>query len=177
MASWFSREAASQGESAKALKRPHSKNWRAASGAPAFAKRLECGRFSAAFLPKREFTGRRECKCLRCERQGLSTLLRLRTAAPPQMLAACKHHYALCTTARKTYTRHRMKRACSFGLVLALAITLLTGCSWSVGSSPKTSNVMPTTGQQLMDLQKARNAGAINDAEYQVQRAKLLGNQ
>jgi hypothetical protein len=37
--------------------------------------------------------------------------------------------------------------------------------------------VMPTTGQQLMDLQKARNAGAINDAEYQVQRAKLLGNQ
>jgi hypothetical protein len=70
----------------------------------------------------------------------------------------------------------RMKRARSVGLVLALAMTLLTGCSWSVGSSPKTSNVMPTTGQQLMDLQKARNAGAISDAEYQAQRTKLLGN-
>jgi hypothetical protein len=34
----------------------------------------------------------------------------------------------------------------------------------------------PTTGQQLIDLRKARDAGIITDAEYQTQKAKLLGN-
>ena len=33
----------------------------------------------------------------------------------------------------------------------------------------------PTVGQQLIDLQKAKDAGAITDAEYQAQKAKLLG--
>jgi|SRR6185295_2836181 len=33
-----------------------------------------------------------------------------------------------------------------------------------------------TIGQQLIDLQKAKDAGAITDAEYQTQKAKLLGN-
>ncbi len=31
-----------------------------------------------------------------------------------------------------------------------------------------------TLGQQLIDLQKAKEAGAITDAEYQAQKAKLL---
>jgi hypothetical protein len=61
-------------------------------------------------------------------------------------------------------------------LVVVSAVTLITGCSWSVGSSPKTANVLPTTGQQLIDLQKAKDSGAINDAEYQAQKAKVLGN-
>jgi hypothetical protein len=29
-------------------------------------------------------------------------------------------------------------------------------------------------GQQLVDLQKAKDAGAINEAEYQAQKAKIL---
>ena len=33
-----------------------------------------------------------------------------------------------------------------------------------------------TLGQQLIDLQKAKEAGVITDAEYQVQKAKLLDN-
>jgi hypothetical protein len=33
---------------------------------------------------------------------------------------------------------------------------------------------IPTIGQQLIDLQKAKDAGAITDAEYQTQKAKLL---
>ena len=32
-----------------------------------------------------------------------------------------------------------------------------------------------TIGQQLVDLQKAKDAGAITDAEFQAQKAKLLG--
>ena len=37
------------GVSKAALKRPHSKRWRAELDASEVAKRLECGRFSAAF--------------------------------------------------------------------------------------------------------------------------------
>jgi hypothetical protein len=29
-------------------------------------------------------------------------------------------------------------------------------------------------GQQLIDLQKAKDAGALNDSEYQAQKARLL---
>ena len=71
-----------------------------------------------------------------------------------------------------------------------LAMTLLTGCLvLNLGGGHKdTSNttnteehpvvgqqmVAPTVGQQLIDLQKAKEAGAISDKEYQDQRAKLL---
>jgi hypothetical protein len=34
----------------------------------------------------------------------------------------------------------------------------------------------PTLGQQLLDLQKAKDTGVITDAEYQAQKAKLLEN-
>ncbi|HXR48896.1 MAG TPA: SHOCT domain-containing protein [Candidatus Limnocylindrales bacterium] len=70
-----------------------------------------------------------------------------------------------------------------------LAMILLTGCldlRLGGGSKSDTTNtdqhpvvgqqmVAPTLGQQLVDLQKAREAGAISDQEYQDQRAKLLG--
>lgn len=61
-------------------------------------------------------------------------------------------------------------------LVLVSAMTLFAGCSWSVGGGPKNANIVPTTGQQLIDLQKAKDSGAITDAEYQAQKAKVLGN-
>jgi hypothetical protein len=66
---------------------------------------------------------------------------------------------------------------------------LLTGCAISIGDGKKnnpTSNgappavgqatTAPTLGQQLIDLQKAKDAGVISDAEYQAQKAKLLEN-
>jgi len=68
-----------------------------------------------------------------------------------------------------------MKRVCFLILVIASTIPFLTGCSWSVGSSPKTSNVLPTIGQQLIDLKKAKDSGAITEAEYQAQKAMVLG--
>jgi hypothetical protein len=60
-------------------------------------------------------------------------------------------------------------------LAVFSAITLLTGCSWQVGGGPKNATMQPTVGQQLMDLQKAKDAGAITDSEYQAQKAKVLG--
>jgi hypothetical protein len=56
-----------------------------------------------------------------------------------------------------------------------LAMTLLTGCvGLSLGGGTKTTTNAPTVGQQLVDLQKAKDAGAITDAEYQAQKTKIL---
>jgi hypothetical protein len=68
-----------------------------------------------------------------------------------------------------------------------LAMSLLTGCVLNIGGGRKACAagsdehpvvgqplVAPTVGQQLIDLQKAKEVGAITDKEYQDQRAKLL---
>ena len=69
-----------------------------------------------------------------------------------------------------------MKRITLSLFALCLATMLVGGCAWEVSSAPKHATVQPTVGQQLIDLQKAKDAGAITDAEFQAQKAKLLGN-
>jgi hypothetical protein len=55
------------------------------------------------------------------------------------------------------------------------AMTLLTGClAVHLGGDMTGKPVCPDVGEQLIDLQKAKDAGAITDAEYQAQKAKLL---
>lgn len=50
---------------------------------------------------------------------------------------------------------------------------LLSGCVAAIGNrGANPSNA--TLGQQLIDLQKAKETGAITDAEYQTQKARLL---
>lgn len=57
----------------------------------------------------------------------------------------------------------------------SLVATLLTsGCVAAIGTGRA---VKATTGQQLVDLQKARKAGALSEAEYQSQRAKVLAGE
>lgn len=56
-------------------------------------------------------------------------------------------------------------------LFLATSL-LLGGCVASIGNrQPERAG---TLGQELIDLQKAKEANAITEAEYQQQRAKLL---
>ena len=60
-------------------------------------------------------------------------------------------------------------------LVAALALSavlLLTGCIAIGNRDAQRPNA--TLGQQLIDLQKARDTGALTDAEYQAQKARLL---
>ncbi len=71
-----------------------------------------------------------------------------------------------------------MKRN-GFGLarlaVLALAASMLCGCAWSIGGTKKgETSMQPTRGQELIDLQRARDRGALTDAEYEDQRLRLL---
>jgi hypothetical protein len=77
-----------------------------------------------------------------------------------------------------------------FPLAIGLSTAmLLTGCVLSIGGGRKANStnndahpaigqqtVAPTTGQQLIDLQKAKDSGAITEAEYQTQKTALLGN-
>ena len=57
---------------------------------------------------------------------------------------------------------------------LALAATFfLSGCVAAIGNRDA-QHGNATLGQQLIDLQKAKEAGAITDPEYQTQKARLL---
>lgn len=57
-------------------------------------------------------------------------------------------------------------------LLLLPTLLLLNGCIAIGNRDAQRPNA--TLGQQLIDLQKARDAGAINDADYQIQKEKLL---
>ena len=63
-----------------------------------------------------------------------------------------------------------MKKA----LLMLIAVGLLgSGCAIQIGNRhPEASG--GTVGQQLVDLKKAREAGAISEDEYQAQRKKVL---
>jgi hypothetical protein len=64
-------------------------------------------------------------------------------------------------------------------VIVAVAfVTALSGCVIALGNRdyPPPKEVRPTVGQQLIDLKKAREAGAISDQEYEAQRTRLLGS-
>jgi len=56
--------------------------------------------------------------------------------------------------------------------VFLICVTVtLTGCVAAIGNGDSRG---ATVGQQLVDLQKAKDSGAITDAEFQEQKARLL---
>ncbi|MGO9588093.1 MAG: SHOCT domain-containing protein [Limisphaerales bacterium] len=70
-----------------------------------------------------------------------------------------------------------MKKVLITASMALTAMSLLTGClNLQLGSGPRSEALNPTVGQQLIDLQRAKDTGAISAEEYQAQKAKLLGN-
>jgi len=63
-----------------------------------------------------------------------------------------------------------MKRA--FFSLLCIAL-LSIGCAIGIGNRTP-ANAGATVGQQLVDLKKANEAGALSDREYAEQKAKLI---
>jgi hypothetical protein len=62
-------------------------------------------------------------------------------------------------------------------LVGLSSMLLLSGCIvLSLGGGTKNTNetAKATVGQQLSDLQKAKESGAISEDEYQAQKKKIL---
>lgn len=75
-----------------------------------------------------------------------------------------------------------MKRELSKWLALIAATCVVgmglfsSGCAWQLGGDKNgTTIVQATRGQELIDLKKARDQGAISEEEYQAQRNKILG--
>jgi hypothetical protein len=65
-----------------------------------------------------------------------------------------------------------MKRLATTAIVALSATLLLAGCV-AIGNRVP-SSCGATLGQQLTDLEKAKEAGALTEAEFQAQKAKLL---
>jgi hypothetical protein len=68
-----------------------------------------------------------------------------------------------------------MKKLIAPTSIALSAMLLLTGCVAAIGNRG-TDRSGSTLGQQLIDLQKAKDSGAMTEAEYQTQKAKLLDN-
>jgi hypothetical protein len=53
-----------------------------------------------------------------------------------------------------------------------------TGCAWSIGGredkGASTTSTNPTRGQELIDLKRAHDQGALSDEEYKAQRQRIL---
>ena len=66
-------------------------------------------------------------------------------------------------------------------ILLVSAVMLLSACGSSDKSedapAPAVSGSSATVGQQLLDLNEAREAGAITDEEYEAEKKKLLGDE
>jgi hypothetical protein len=82
----------------------------------------------------------------------------------------------LCAHQQQT-TQHQlnMKKLVVPSSIALSAILFLSGCVAAIGNRD-TRHGGGTIGQQLIDLQKAKDAGAITEAEFQTEKAKLLGD-
>jgi hypothetical protein len=56
----------------------------------------------------------------------------------------------------------------------ALVLSSLGGCGWRLGASSSEWVQRPTVGQQLIDLKKAHQAGALTETEYSKRRKELI---
>jgi hypothetical protein len=69
-----------------------------------------------------------------------------------------------------------MKRLFIPTAVALSAMLLFSGCvALHVGGGGKKEFENATVGKQLIDLKTAKDTGAITEAEYQAEKAKLLG--
>ncbi len=69
-----------------------------------------------------------------------------------------------------------MKKILLLATTTIVSAFLLTGCiGLQLGGGQSSEIKSPTLGQQLLDLQKAKDAGALTDAEFQTQKSKLIG--
>lgn len=75
--------------------------------------------------------------------------------------------------------KNSMKQKACRALVLVISCGILAGflsaCAWSIGEGKDRVTTNQTTrGQELIDLKKAKDQGAITEAEYETQKAQIL---
>jgi hypothetical protein len=79
----------------------------------------------------------------------------------------------------KTKTEKQMKQLAikSLGLLVICGVLagVVSGCAWSIGDGKNPSVVQKTTkGQELIDLKRAKDQGAITEDEYNSKRQEIL---
>lgn len=57
---------------------------------------------------------------------------------------------------------------------IAILLSVLSGCGWSIGSSSQHQVLKSTIGQELIDLKKAHDQGALSDAEYATKKKEII---
>ncbi len=70
-----------------------------------------------------------------------------------------------------------MRKLLGRAVVMILAGSILgalTGCVFSLGGSKEVTTTRATRGQELIDLKKARDQGAITAEEYEAKRRQIL---
>ena len=60
------------------------------------------------------------------------------------------------------------------GFVVGILGGFFTGCAWSIGDGKAHTTAQATRGQELIDLKRARDQGAITESEYDAQKQKIL---
>ncbi len=84
---------------------------------------------------------------------------------------------SVCFSRVANQTTNNMKKIFVSAVIGLSAVVLLSGCIAAIGNSEgKHPRTTTTLGQELMDLQKARDTGAISEADYEAQKAKLIGH-
>jgi hypothetical protein len=69
---------------------------------------------------------------------------------------------------------NRMKKIIISSLAGLALMALLTGCNIELGTGSTTKIENATVGQQLIDLKRAKDTGALTDTEYDLEKAKIL---
>ena len=61
-------------------------------------------------------------------------------------------------------------------VILGILGGLLSGCAWSIGSDKGGGKIVSQTtrGQELIDLKRAKDQGALTEDEYQSQRKLVM---
>ena len=66
------------------------------------------------------------------------------------------------------------KKHLGFSLVICVIAFVATGCVVSLGGGRGSPGMDPTIGQELIDLKKAKDSGAISGEEYESQKKKVM---
>jgi len=67
-----------------------------------------------------------------------------------------------------------MKKLFAPAAIGVASMLLVSGCVAAIGNRDARHSSNATIGQQLIDLQKAKEAGALTEAEFQSEKSKLL---
>jgi hypothetical protein len=76
---------------------------------------------------------------------------------------------------RTVIMRALLSKHLAVALAAGAVVLLASGCAWSIGDSKDAKTyVQPTRGQELSDLKKAKDQGALTDQEYEAEKNRIL---